>query len=157
MDIFIIYLNFSAKHHDKCKFTLKFILLVTIPNLFSLQVVRKCQNCQLCVLQENSNACIISDQLWSQPIFGSNVLALLRNLINLIRVIWWPSCRPFGRPTDFVKMDFSDKSLLEFTRHNSKSSQYIFWWHCSLISRDSNKNIRSHEPKYRMYSYWVIY
>ena len=41
------HLNFDSKHHDKCKFTLKLISLTIVSNLFSLEVVQKCQHCQL--------------------------------------------------------------------------------------------------------------
>ena len=44
----------NSKHHDKCKFALKFIQLSTIFNLFPSEVVQRCQYCQLCVLLENS-------------------------------------------------------------------------------------------------------
>ena len=44
--------NFNSKHYDKCKFALKFIPLVTTSNLFSLEVVQRCQNC---LLWKNSN------------------------------------------------------------------------------------------------------
>ena len=36
------------------KFTLKIIQLTTLPNLFPLEVVQKCQHNQLWVLRENS-------------------------------------------------------------------------------------------------------
>ena len=48
MDVDINHLYFNLKHHDKCKVTLKLILLVTTSNLFSLEVVQKCQHYQLC-------------------------------------------------------------------------------------------------------------
>ena len=51
MDIAIKYLNFNSRYHDKCKVALKIIPLVTISNLFSLEVVQKCQ---LCVIRDNS-------------------------------------------------------------------------------------------------------
>ena len=35
------HINFNAKHHDECKFTLKLIQLPTISNLFPLKVVQK--------------------------------------------------------------------------------------------------------------------
>ena len=54
MDVVINYLYFNLKHHDKCKFTFKLILLIITSNLFSLEVVQKCQHCQLYVLRENS-------------------------------------------------------------------------------------------------------
>ena len=55
MDIIISHLNFNSKHYGVCKFTLKLIPLVTISNLFSLEVVPKCQHCQLCVLWKNAS------------------------------------------------------------------------------------------------------
>ena len=39
----IIYFNFNSKHHDKCKFVLTFIPLVTTSSLFPLEVVQKRQ------------------------------------------------------------------------------------------------------------------
>ena len=41
MDIVISHLNFNSTHHDKCKFSLILIPLVTTSNLFSLEVVQK--------------------------------------------------------------------------------------------------------------------
>ena len=38
-----------------CKFTLKFIRLLTVSNLFTLEDIQKCQRCQLCVVRENSH------------------------------------------------------------------------------------------------------
>ena len=52
MDILLNLLNFNSKHHDKCKVELKCIPLVTTSNLFSLEVVQKCQ---LCVTRKNSH------------------------------------------------------------------------------------------------------
>ena len=49
MDVVINHLYFDLKHHYKCEFTLKLILLVITSNLFSLEIVQKCQHCQLCV------------------------------------------------------------------------------------------------------------
>ena len=37
-------------------FIFKFIQLVTIPDLFPLKFVQKCQHCKVCVLRENSKA-----------------------------------------------------------------------------------------------------
>ena len=54
MDIVISYLNFNLKYHDKYTFVVKLISLANTCNLFSLEVVQKCQHCQLCVLRENS-------------------------------------------------------------------------------------------------------
>ena len=34
---------------------MKLIRLLTVSNIFALEVVQSCQHCQLCVLQENSN------------------------------------------------------------------------------------------------------
>ena len=50
MDIVISHLNFNSKLLDKCKFALKLIPVITISNLFSLEVAQKCQHWQLCVL-----------------------------------------------------------------------------------------------------------
>ena len=44
----------NSKHPSACQFELKWILFSTISNLFRLEVVQKCQYCQLCVLRENS-------------------------------------------------------------------------------------------------------
>ena len=52
MDIIISHLNFNLKHHDNCRSVLKLISLATTSNLFSSEVVQKCQYCQLCVLRE---------------------------------------------------------------------------------------------------------
>ena len=49
MDIVISHFNFNQKANDKCKLALKFIPLATTSKLFSLNVVQKCQNSQLCV------------------------------------------------------------------------------------------------------------
>ena len=54
MDIVNSHLNFNSKHHDKYKLALKLIRLAATTNSFSLEVVQKCQYCQLCVLRENS-------------------------------------------------------------------------------------------------------
>ena len=37
----IIHLNYNSEHHDKCKFVLKLIKLLTVSNFFPLEVVRK--------------------------------------------------------------------------------------------------------------------
>ena len=50
MDKCISHLNINSKHHDKCKFALEFIAILTTLNFFSLEVVQKCQHGQLCVL-----------------------------------------------------------------------------------------------------------
>ena len=47
MAIVISRLIFNSKHHDKCQFGLKLISLVATSNLFSLEVVQKCQHCEL--------------------------------------------------------------------------------------------------------------
>ena len=46
LDVITIDINFISKHVDKLKFALKIIQLVTIPNLFPLEVVQKCQHCK---------------------------------------------------------------------------------------------------------------
>ena len=46
--------SLNSKHHDKCKFALKISGLLTVSNLFPLEVGPKCQHCQLCVLRERS-------------------------------------------------------------------------------------------------------
>ena len=51
LDIVISHFNYISKH---VTFTLKLIQVVRIPYLLPLEVVEKCQNCQLCVLRENS-------------------------------------------------------------------------------------------------------
>ena len=38
--------------------TLKQIKQLPVSNLFPLEVVQKCQHCQLCVLRENSNVAV---------------------------------------------------------------------------------------------------
>ena len=53
----IHHINYNSKHHGKCKFHFKCIRFLTVSNLFTLEVVQKCQHCQLCVLQENSDVC----------------------------------------------------------------------------------------------------
>ena len=55
MDIFIGNLNLNSKYHDKSKLAVNQIALVTASNLFSLEVIQKCQHCQLRVIQESSN------------------------------------------------------------------------------------------------------
>ena len=37
----IKYFNFNSKHHDKCEFSLKFIWVSTVSNLFPLEVIQK--------------------------------------------------------------------------------------------------------------------
>ena len=66
MDIVTNYLNFNLRHHDRCQVPLKFIPLVITSNLLSLEIVQKCQHCQLCVLQENSIECgrVSPHKLW---------------------------------------------------------------------------------------------
>ena len=54
LDREINHFNFNSKHYEKCKFALKLIEFLTVSNLFKLEVVQKCQHCQLCVLQKNS-------------------------------------------------------------------------------------------------------
>ena len=61
LDEEINHFNFNSKHHDKCKFALKLIWYLTVFKLFSLEVVQKCQCCQLCVLQESSNGSALPD------------------------------------------------------------------------------------------------
>ena len=61
MDIVISYLNFNSKNYDKCRFVVELISLVNTSYLFSLEVVQKCQHCQLCVLWENSNVRLRSE------------------------------------------------------------------------------------------------
>ena len=55
LDKEINHFSFNSKHYKKCKFTLKLIGLLTVSNLFPLEVVQKCQHCQLCLLRDNSN------------------------------------------------------------------------------------------------------
>ena len=45
------YMNFKSIHHDRYEFTKRLMQLVGASNLFALEVVQKCQHCQLCVLQ----------------------------------------------------------------------------------------------------------
>ena len=52
VDTVVSYTYPDSKYHVKGKFTLAFIQLATITNLFPLEVVQKCQHCQLCVLRE---------------------------------------------------------------------------------------------------------
>ena len=44
----------NSKHPSACQLALKWIHFSTLSNLFWLEVVQKCQCCQLCVLRENS-------------------------------------------------------------------------------------------------------
>ena len=44
VDKVISHIYLDSKYYDKCKFTLKFIQLVTNPNLFPLEVVQKCKH-----------------------------------------------------------------------------------------------------------------
>ena len=53
VDTVVCHIYFYSKCHVKSKFTSKFIQLAT--NLFPLEVLQKCQHCQLCVLREKSN------------------------------------------------------------------------------------------------------
>ena len=61
IDIVVSHLNFNLKHHDKCKFVVELIRWCEGSNLFPLEVVQKCQHCQLCVLRKNSSTyhCIV--------------------------------------------------------------------------------------------------
>ena len=52
--IAINHINFNSTHHDKFRFVLNLILLLSISILFSLEAIQKCQCCQLCVKSENS-------------------------------------------------------------------------------------------------------
>ena len=60
----IHHINYNSKHHGKCKFGFKCIRFLTVSNLFTLEVVQKCQHCQLCVLQENSIRPSLSPKLF---------------------------------------------------------------------------------------------
>ena len=62
MEMAISHLNFNSKHHDKCKFAVTLIPLVTISNLLSLLGVQNCQHCQLCVLLENSIMVLLTNR-----------------------------------------------------------------------------------------------
>ena len=46
LDRELSHFNLNSKHHDKCKFTLKLIWLLTVSNLFILEIVQKRQCCQ---------------------------------------------------------------------------------------------------------------
>ena len=48
------HISYNSKDHEKCKFTLKVLRYLTVSNLFTLEVIQKCQCCQLCVSRENS-------------------------------------------------------------------------------------------------------
>ena len=52
-------LNFNLKHYEKCKFSLKPIRLLTVSNLFPLDIAQKCQSCQLRSWRENSKVKIL--------------------------------------------------------------------------------------------------
>ena len=54
LDKEINHFKFNSMHYEECKFGLKLIGLLTVSNLFPLEVVQKCRHCQLCVLRENS-------------------------------------------------------------------------------------------------------
>ena len=69
----IYHINSNSKHHGKCKFAFKLIRFLTVLNLFTLEVVQKCQHCQLCVLREN----------WSQ---NSNTFNASQTESNLTRL-----------------------------------------------------------------------
>ena len=62
MDTVITHFNFNPKqHHGKCKCALTFIPLLSTSNLFTLEVVQKCQHCQLCELWENSTVTLYNN------------------------------------------------------------------------------------------------
>ena len=46
--------NYFSKNYDKYKFALKQILLLTVINLFQLEVVQKCQTANFVYFYENS-------------------------------------------------------------------------------------------------------
>ena len=61
----ISHFNYNLEHFDNCKCSLKMIMLLTVYNVFPFndKVAQKSQNCQLCVLRENSVYCSLST-LW---------------------------------------------------------------------------------------------
>ena len=54
----ISYFYYDSKHNFKCKIGSKMIMHLTVSKLFALEVVQKCQRCQLCVLWENSTGSV---------------------------------------------------------------------------------------------------
>ena len=54
-DTVINRINFNSIYHDKFRFVLNLIQLLSISILFSLEVIQKRQCCQVCVLWENSS------------------------------------------------------------------------------------------------------
>ena len=52
LDRDLSHFSFYSRYHDKCKFALKQIKLLPVSHLFSLEVVQKCQRCQLCVFEQ---------------------------------------------------------------------------------------------------------
>ena len=67
IDIVISYLNCNSKCHDKCtQIEAKLISFTSTSNLFSLEVIQKCQHFRFCVVRENSNfrnPCEVSVQI----------------------------------------------------------------------------------------------
>ena len=55
------YINFKSVHCDKYKSAKILIQLETVSNVFTLEVVQKCQHCQLCVLREHSKDILSRD------------------------------------------------------------------------------------------------
>ena len=55
LDRGINHFSLNPEYHDKCKFPLKFIRLLTVSNLFILKYVHKWQRCQFGLLREDLN------------------------------------------------------------------------------------------------------
>ena len=51
VDTVVSHIYFGSKYDVKCKFASTFIHLVTIANLFPLEIAERCQYYQLCVLR----------------------------------------------------------------------------------------------------------
>ena len=87
--IAVNHLTFNLKHHDKCKFAVKWTPLVTTSNIFPLEVVQKCQHCQLCVLRKNSNLCSLpelTNQNFLQCLYQTADTSMHANFMNWLGI-----------------------------------------------------------------------
>ena len=63
LHVVISHINCISKHHSKVKFAENITQFTPIPNLFPLENVQKCQNCQCCALRENSKEWVLKPVL----------------------------------------------------------------------------------------------
>ena len=138
--------NFNSMHPDNLKSALKFIQLVTIPNLFPFKDVQKCQHCQLCVLRENSitggfysyvylSLMILCQILPSMPWYFRRIAILyvtsearrlqtfsIQGWRNFLRIVCFPT-PPLGYFFQFSFL-FFPVNLLHFHNYNSLGDKW---------------------------------